>query len=73
MGNLEAAGPLRPLFDGDPWRDALVTKNHSYAYVRRISKAIDRLLQATGWGLSTDGKAPHIDGGSLRPHRRLTK
>ena len=44
-----------------------------YVHVRGIPKAIDKLLQATGWGLSTDGEPPHIDGGPLKPHRRLIK
>ena len=56
-----------------PLRAALVSKNPSYGYVRRIPKAIDRLLQATGWGLSTDGEPRHIDRGPLKPHRRLIK
>ena len=37
-----------------PWRSALVSKNPSCVYVRRILKAIDRFLQATEWSLSTD-------------------
>ena len=45
----------------------------SIVYVWKIPKAIDRLLQASGWGLSTDGELLHIDGGPLKPHRRLTK
>ena len=67
--SLDAVGPLKPPYDGAP--GVLHASRKILAIcVRRIPKAIDRLLQATRWGLSTDGQPPHIDGGPLKPHRR---
>ena len=55
-----------------PWRDALVSKNPSYASMyREFPKPSIGILQ--GWGLSTDGELLHIDGGPLNSHLRLTK
>ena len=70
---METLGPLRPPYDGAPGVMHPSRKILAMSMYGEFPKLGDRLLHASGWGLSTDVELLHIDGGPLKPHRRFTK